>query len=67
MSTSLNANISVVLREVSRAFAGKTILDHISLDIEPGQFVALLGESGSGKTTLLRALADLDEDANRSA
>ncbi len=55
---------AVSLRDVSRGFAGKTVLDCLSLQIPHGQFVALLGESGSGKTTLLRALADLDEDAD---
>lgn len=54
---------AVVLRNLSRSFNGKTILDGISLEIPHGQFVSLLGESGSGKTTLLRALADLDDDA----
>lgn len=54
---------AVVIRELSRSFKGRGVLEHISLDIPKGQFVALLGESGSGKTTLLRALAGLDEDA----
>lgn len=54
---------AVALRNLSRGFGGKAVLDGISLDIPAGQFVALLGESGSGKTTLLRALAGLDEDA----
>jgi sulfonate transport system ATP-binding protein len=38
------------------------VLDSLDLDIEPGEFVALLGVSGTGKSTLLRALAGLDPD-----
>lgn len=55
---------AVALYDLSRGFAGRTVLDRLTLQIPHGQFVALLGESGSGKTTLLRALADLDEDAD---
>ncbi|MFD4191819.1 ABC transporter ATP-binding protein [Amycolatopsis thermoflava] len=37
----------------------KRALDHVSLGIEPGRSIGLIGESGSGKTTLARALLGL--------
>ena len=37
------------------------VLNHIDLDIEEGDFIALMGPSGSGKTTLLNLIGGIDQ------
>ena len=58
--------VAVTLSNLRRAYGPVQALDGLTLEIAPGEFVALLGPSGCGKTTALRVLAGLeDADSGR--
>ena len=44
----------LTLKSVSKIFDETRAVDNVTLEIEPGQFVGVIGRSGAGKSTMLR-------------
>ena len=51
--------MKIELRGVLKSYRALRALDYVSLEMEPGQIVGVLGANGAGKTTLLRCLAGI--------
>lgn len=60
------AGLGVTFAKVEKRFGSLIALRSVSVDIAPGEFVALLGHNGAGKTTLLRIAALLMSPTNGS-
>jgi ABC-2 type transport system ATP-binding protein len=55
----VNAQPAVRTRELTHRFGALTALDHVDLEVAPGEIYGFLGRNGAGKTTLIRALLGL--------
>ena len=53
------ANPAILLDAVSKSYANETVVSDVSLKIQPGECVVLVGHNGAGKTTLMKLMLGL--------
>ena len=54
----------LVIEDLTRQYGGRRAVDGVSLQIEPGSFVGVIGRSGAGKSTLLRLINRLADPSS---
>lgn len=59
MNTCQNNDIKLEIRNINKAFEDTSVLEGISLELKPKEFVSILGPSGSGKSTIFNIISGL--------
>lgn len=52
--------VNLEIKDLTKVYNKKTVLDNISFEVKDGEFLSILGPSGCGKTTLLKILIGIE-------
>lgn len=57
----MSGNKVLELKDINKSFDSKQVINHLSLSLNKGEILSIIGPSGAGKTTLMRIIAGLEK------
>jgi sulfonate transport system ATP-binding protein len=61
MQPTIEGGTQLKILDLTKTFGSVSVLKSVNLEVEPGEFIAIIGRSGCGKSTLLRLVAGLEK------